>query len=186
MLQFAPLAGPPIGFRPLTLTDLPSMHRWLNMPHVRETYGLGRLPSPSDVAEEYGSMVGGQGGTFPYVIHLGGRDIGYLQTYRIAEHPAYAREIGVDDESAGLDLFLGEPDCVGRGIGPLVIDRFVREVIFATTPAVAVVADPSSSNRRSVRAFEKAGFRRWRTVVPTQPGSGDLLLRRDRDVAPGT
>ena len=142
------------------------------------------LGKTKEVAAKYGPLVGGAQRTFPYVIVLDGRDVGYVQTYRIGDHPAYAREIGVDDESAGLDLFLGEPDCVGRGLGPLVSDRFVRDVVFATTAAVAVVSDPSSSNPRSVRAFEKAGFRRWRTVVPTDPACGDLLLRRDRPPAP--
>ncbi len=177
-------AAPRIGFRPLAKSDLPSMHRWLNVPHVRETYGLGKNPSPEEVVAKYGPLVGGAERTFPYVIVLDGRDVGYVQTYRISDHPEYARGIGVDDESAGLDLFLGEPDCVGRGLGPLVIDRFVRDVVFATTAVIAVVSDPSSSNPRSVRAFEKAGFRRWRTVVPTDPACGDLLVRRDRPPAP--
>jgi|GEM_PF-282138 len=175
-------AAPRIAFRALTTADLPSMHRWLNQPHVRDTYGLGKAASLPEVVAKYGPLVEGATGTAPFVILLDCRDVGYVQTYRIADHPAYARDIGVDDESAGIDLFLGEPDW-GHGLGPLVIDRFVREVVFAMTTAVAVVSDPSSTNPRSVRAFEKAGFRRLRTVVPTEPGCGDLLLRRDH--APG-
>ena len=79
-----------------------------------------------------------------------------------------------------MDLFLGEPDLVGRGLGALVLRRFAEDVVFARTDAVAVVSDPPSTNRRSVRAFEKAGFRLWRTVTPPNEDCGDLLMRLDR------
>jgi RimJ/RimL family protein N-acetyltransferase len=105
---------------------------------------------------------------------------GYVQTYRILDHPAYAKAVSIDDESWGLDLFLGEASFVGRGVGPAVLVRFAADVVFATTPAVAIVSDPPSSNRRSWRAFEKAGFRRWRTVEPPDEGSGDRLMRLER------
>jgi RimJ/RimL family protein N-acetyltransferase len=170
-----------LTFRPLREDDLPRLHAWLNEPHVVATYGLGRTPSLAEVIEKYGPRARGAAGTRAFVIEADGAAVGYVQTYRIADHAAYAAEIDVAGEEHGLDLFLGDACMVGRGVGPQVIRRFVEEEIFGRTDATAVVCDPPSANARSVRALEKAGFRRWRTVVPRNVGTGDLLLRRDRD-----
>lgn len=172
--------GPVLTFRPLEADDLRLLWRWLNEPHVRETYGLGQTTTTSDVEREYGPLVSGTDPTRAYVIVVGTTPAGYLQAYRILDDPEYAREVGVADESYGLDLFLGDPRLIGRGIGPRAIRQFADEVLFGQTDAVAIVCDPPSSNRRSVRALEKAGFRRWRSVVPGRPGCGDLLMRLDR------
>jgi GNAT superfamily N-acetyltransferase len=152
----------------------------MNLPHVAAGYGQGRRRTREEIEEKYGAIARGETPTRAYVIVMDGRPSGYVQTYRILDWPKYAEEIGVTDESHGLDVFLGEPDLIGCGVGPLVIRRFVEDVVFAATRAVAVVADPPSSNRRSVRAFEKAGFKHWRTVVPSSPECGDLLMRLER------
>lgn len=172
--------GPVIAFRPLEADDLRLLWRWLNEPHVRETYGLGRKTTLADVERKYGPLVAGTDPTRAYVIVVNGAPAGYVQTYRILDHLEYAREVGVDDESHGLDLFLGEAHLVGHGFGPRAIRQFADDVLFGRTDAVAIVCDPPSSNRRSVRALEKAGFRRWRTVTPASPECGDLLMRLDR------
>ncbi len=169
-----------LRFLPLAWADLPRLHAWLNLPHVMTGYGLGRGCTLEEVVEQYGPVVSGADKVRGFLLEVTGRPAGYVQTYRILDHPDYARAVGVTDEAHGVDLFLGDPDLVGRGLGPLVLRRFVEDVVFARTDAVAVVADPPSTNRRSVRALEKAGFRRWREVVPLRADCGDLLLRIDR------
>ena len=158
------------------------LHRWLREPHVVATYGLGHRPTLEKVVAKYGPRTR-DGRTRACVVEVDGAPAGYVQAYRIPDYPDYAAVVGVTGEVHGIDLFLGEPDLVGRGIGPRVIRRFVEDEVFAKTTAVAVVADPRSDNPRSVRAFEKAGFRRWKTVVPSSPEQGDLLVRVDRPVA---
>lgn len=169
-----------IAFRPLEEGDVLVLHGWLNEPHVVETYGLGRRPTQEETSAEVLPRVRGEVPTRPYVLLVDDVPSGYVQTYRVLDHATYAAEIGVTDEAHGMDLFLGDPSLVGRGIGSAAIRRFVEEVIFADPAAVAVVADPPSTNPRSVGAFRKAGFRTWRRIVPTEPGTGDLVLRRDR------
>ncbi len=133
-----------------------------------------------EVIAEYGPLVEGTDPTKAYVIVVDGAPAGYVQTYRILDDPTTAAEVGIEEDVHGLDLFLGEPDLVGHGLGPRVIRTFAQTRIFAVSDATAVVCDPPSSNRRSVRALEKAGFSKWRTVVPSSPGCGDLLMRLDR------
>ena len=79
---------------------------------------------------------------------------------------------------AGVDLFVGEPELIGRGVGPRILAEFVREVVFADPATHAVVATVEEPNRRSWRAFEKAGFRHVRDVE--EDGLPHRLMRFDR------
>jgi RimJ/RimL family protein N-acetyltransferase len=81
---------------------------------------------------------------------------------------------------AGLDLFLGEADLLGRGIGTRVIDAFTRDVVFGREATHACVVDPDAENLPSLRAFAKAGFVRVREFVDPEDGRLHTLVWRDR------
>src|SRR5947208_775018 len=74
----------------------------------------------------------------------------------------------------GVDLLIGEEELTGRGLGPEILGAFVRDVV--TAPSV--VAAVEEANRRSWRAFEKAGFRYVRDVE--EDGIPHRLMRLDR------
>jgi RimJ/RimL family protein N-acetyltransferase len=58
-----------------------------------------------------------------------------------------------------VDVLIGEEDAVGRGLGSEVLRAFVSEIVFAKERIHSVVAGVEAANARSLRAFEKAGFR---------------------------
>jgi len=58
-----------IGFRLMTLDDLPLLHRWLETPHVLEWWWGGVAPSYKDVAEKYGPYTQGESLTLS-LIHI--------------------------------------------------------------------------------------------------------------------
>jgi RimJ/RimL family protein N-acetyltransferase len=62
-----------------------------------------------------------------------------------------------------------------------VLRAFAREVVFASRDTNACVATVEEPNRRSWRAFEKAGFRHIRDVE--EDGVPHRLLRLDRRYA---
>jgi len=66
------------------------------------------------------------------------------------------------------------------GLGPTAICQFVRQVVFSNPQARAVVSDPEESNLRSLRAFEKAGFKVVRTVQVTGEKCRRKVVRLDR------
>ena len=85
--------------------------------------------------------------------------------------------------AVGVDLLLGPPELVGRGLGPEVITRFVADVVWPAYPdALWCLAGPSRANTRSQRAFEKAGFAR--SGVVEVPGEAEpevvMMLERPR------
>jgi RimJ/RimL family protein N-acetyltransferase len=94
--------------------------------------------------------------------------------------------LGVGPGVAGIDLFIAEEALTGQGLGTEVIRRFVHDVVFARLDLTACVADPESANVASLRAFEKAGFRRVKEFVDPEEGTSNVLVRFDRpQSAPG-
>ncbi len=83
--------------------------------------------------------------------------------------------------AAGIDLFIGEPDLVGKGHGPALIRAFLRDVVFQTYDVAECVIGPSIKNVSAIRAYEKAGFRFFKdAVVPDEPDPEHLMrIRRD-------
>lgn len=119
-----------------------------------------------------------------YVIEVDGADAGYIQQYDIARFEDYRRLLGLESERgvAGMDLFLGDEWRTGRGLGSYAIGRFFAERVLADPSVTACVAGPHEGNAQSIRAFEKAGFRRWK-VVANDRGERECIMRRDRDTA---
>jgi RimJ/RimL family protein N-acetyltransferase len=171
-------------FRPLAWDDLPLLHRWLNTPHVLRWW---REPlSLDEVRAKYGVKISGEEPTQGYVIAHEGRPVGFIQSYRIADHPEYAEAIDVEDGAAGLDLYLGEPDCVHRGLGTAAVRQFLREVIFADPEVTCCVLGPDPENAAAIRCYEKVGFRYLKTVqVPDEPNP-EYLMRIGREHALST
>ena len=79
-----------------------------------------------------------------------------------------------------LDLFIGDEEQTGRGLGTEMIERFVEEIVFARPETIACIADPDLENAASMRAFEKAGFRAVRELVDPEDGRLHALMRRER------
>jgi aminoglycoside 6'-N-acetyltransferase len=82
---------------------------------------------------------------------------------------------------AGVDLLIGEADLTGRGLGPRIFADFVERVTFARPETLACIAAVDQENRRSWRAFEKAGFAYVRDVE--EDGRPHRLMRLDRGYA---
>ncbi len=160
-----------IEFRAVALTDLSAIRRWLNTPHVYEWWGVhsgpGSLGGPGEhaateqqVHEKYAPGVAADGATtHRHVIVVDGDDVGLIQHYRLADEPEYAVAIGeTEPGGAGVDLLIGEPELVDRGLGPRVLDAYVTTVVFADPRITRAIGAPHPDNTRSCRAFERAGF----------------------------
>ena len=167
-----------IDFQPLGEDDLPLLHGWLQREHVARWWGVP--PEMQKVRDHYLPMIRGEEQTDGYLIRLHGRPIGFIQTYRIADWQDTWPEVD-EPGAAGMDLLIGEPDLIGHGLGPCVIRTFVETIVFAPPDVRVCWADPDARNQRSVRAFEKAGFRAIRDVWAEDAQTTERLVRRERD-----
>jgi aminoglycoside 6'-N-acetyltransferase len=165
-----------IEFRVLREEDLPLLHEWQQREHVRRWWRDER--SYEETVAHYLPALRGEDRTDHYVIVLGGRDAGMIESYLVADHPEWDAIVEQGEGVAGVDLLLGEEDLLGQGLGPEVLRVFARDVLFARPSVKAVVAAVDEENRRSWRAFEKAGFRYERDVE--EEGRPHRLMRLAR------
>jgi aminoglycoside 6'-N-acetyltransferase len=172
-----------IAFRPLRRDDFERLSAWQASPHVARWW-----QEPADLASitaEYGPVVDGTDPTEVFVIELGGRPVGIIQRYLLADYPAWGAALDLRD-AVGIDYYLGDPDLTGRGVGSRAIDQFAQATLVRHGEATQVVAAPQQDNIASWRALEKAGFERiWSGQLdsdhPSDAGPAFVYaLRRDR------
>lgn len=89
---------------------------------------------------------------------VAGRPAGWCQWYRCEDYPDHAEGVGSAPGDAGIDYALGDPSCLGRGLGTRLVAAAVGEARRDLGP-VGVVADPEAANAASRRVLEKNGFR---------------------------
>ncbi len=119
-----------ITFHSLSISHLQILHQWMQQPHVSQWWGEGRSWSLNEIKEKYTSYTHGykiQQGTkkpiHPFIIEFEKRPIGFIQFYRAADFPRDGFSVenvwqDQDKSLAAIDFYIGEPDCIGVGIGP--------------------------------------------------------------------
>ena len=128
MTDIGPAARDPateITYRPLTEADLPLMTAWLNRPHLRAFYQRQPI-SAAAVAAKYGPRIRGEVPTHSWLAVRGERPFGYLQCYRVADWADWQATIGVE-HGVSIDLFIGEPELIGRGAGRRMLRGYVDQ-----------------------------------------------------------
>jgi aminoglycoside 6'-N-acetyltransferase len=167
-----------ISFRKLGRSDFPLLQKWFAAPHVavwwNERFDLASLEA------KYGPAIDGSEPIHVYLIQSEGVPIGWIQWYRWRDFPKRAIQVGAGPMWAGIDLAIGEVEMTGRGLGPAVIREFGTNYIFTNGDVGAIVADPSTINRRSVSAFRKAGFKIVDTVQLVDEPFERHIVRLDR------
>lgn len=168
----------PVGFRLMIPADLPIMHEWLNQEFVYAWYEKRPL-SVEDVQAKFLPRITGEQPTKCFIITYDACPIGYIQTYRIIDYPEYNRQVGMGEDVAGLDLFIGHPDYIHKGLGQHILTRFLDEVVFKMFGITGCCVGPEPLNTAAIRAYEKAGFRHLKTV--TVDGELEYIMIATRD-----
>lgn len=166
-----------IALEPLRREHVPLVAEWLGREHVRRWWRDG-----DQSLRHVEDALAGRDRTRYFVIVADGRPVGMLQTYLLRDEPEWAASVGEGQDGAGVDLLIGEPEAIGRGLGAQVLEQLAREIVFSDPQTTALVATVEEGNRRSWRAFEKAGFRHVRDVE--EDGLPHRLMRLERGYAP--
>lgn len=156
------------SFTPLGSKHFPLLHQWMEHPHVWQWWGEGRSWSLHDIQEKYHSYTlgykieqGEKKAISPFVVHFQDRPIGFIQTYNACDFPRDGFNVkDVEQESlqslAALDFYIGEPDCIGMGLGAEILKSFLESHIFRYFDACLV--DPEKKNKIAIKTYAKAGF----------------------------
>jgi RimJ/RimL family protein N-acetyltransferase len=182
MKQDMPAATPrrnQIDFVPVQPEHYPLLRTWLNAPHMQEWWG-----DPETELGYIRDMVEGRDTTRPFLIALDGEPIGYIQYWFIGHHQnaQWVKDnpwlMELPSDAIGVDLSIGDPRKLSRGIGSAALAAFVR--MLRDNGHANIIIDPDPDNGRAVRAYSKAGFR---PVAHLQGRTeGVLIMRHDETV----
>lgn len=171
-----------ISFRPVTTDDYLLLESWLNSPHWREWWG-----EPATELGYIRDMVEGRDTTRPFVFLLDDVPAGYIQVWIIADHlkepwlseaPWMAR---VPADSVGVDIAIGAATQLSQGLGSTVVRLFAERL--RTEGHATILIDPSLTNLRAIRAYEKAGFRKLIVSRESSVNGETLIMKFDFDSA---
>jgi aminoglycoside 6'-N-acetyltransferase len=141
---------PDLALMAMTAADLPVLRRWLSEPHIARWWG--EPETEMEVAAEHLTCPH----VAPYLIRLSGRPVGYLQLYH-ANPDAFWADHALPHETYGLDLSIGVPELVGRGLGTRAV-RLAVGFLAGLPDAARLQIDPAPDNAAAIRVYEKAGF----------------------------
>ena len=153
-----------IGFRPVTMADLPMLQGWMEQPHWRQWWG-----EPKDECAMIRDMIEGRDTTRPFIFTLDGRDAGYIQVWTVADQlfEPWLTDApwmtSLPDGAVGVDLSVGDAGDLGKGLGSRVLIEFVA--MLRAEGKREIFIDPAPDNARAIRAYEKAGFVVWPPLV---------------------
>lgn len=155
-----------IRLRPATPDDLDLLRRWDEQPQVlaadpNDDWGWEtELARDPDWREQL-------------IAEVDGRPIGFVQIIDPAREDSHYWG-AVEDDLRAIDIWIGEPDALGRGYGTQMMRQALARC-FAAPEVTAVLVDPLVTNTRSHRFYERFGFVR---VARRQFGLDDCYVYR--------
>jgi RimJ/RimL family protein N-acetyltransferase len=139
-----------VTLTPFSTTDVDLLRHWLAAPHVAIWY-----PEPEDhIAWAANPPTSGNRS----LIAVDGRSVGYIRWQSVSRE--VLDSVGLSEIPAGsvdVDLLIGDPAFVGRGIGPQALLILVSQLRHrGDVPLVGLSS--SVENLFAQRAYAKAGF----------------------------
>lgn len=148
-----------IRVRTLTDNDMTILHKWLTDDRILEFYGgRDKKYSLEDIKKKYTESWKDE--VIRVIIEYNDIPIGYGQIYKMYDELYEDYHYQKSDEIVyGMDQFIGEPDYWSKGIGTK-YTKLVFEYLKKERNADAIILDPHQDNKRAIRMYEKAGFRK--------------------------
>jgi aminoglycoside 6'-N-acetyltransferase len=180
------LTGRRVRLRPLTEADWPILLRWNQDPEVL-TYADGDNVAGYTLEEVKAIYRGVSQHAFCFIAEPIGLPWqpapigeGWLQEMNLRR----LLERFPGEDLRRVDLMIGEKGFWGRGLGTEIIELITRFAFEEQHADRVFACDIADTNARSLRAFEKNGYRLF-TCIPHPPGSKasvthDMMLSRQR------
>ncbi|MGK5627745.1 GNAT family N-acetyltransferase [Streptomyces sp. URMC 123] len=160
------------------VADVELVHGWMNDPEVARYWELAQ---PVERIGAYLRQQISSGHSTPYLGCLDGAPMSYWELYR-ADLDPLANHYAAKPRDAGVHLLLGPAETRGRGLGAALLRAVSAFQLDSDPYAERVIAEPDITNVRSVRTFERAGFRMIRQL--DLPDKRAAFMVRERISAP--
>ena len=184
-------------FAKLDYADFPLMLKWLKTAHVHRWWNPEITWTAELIQKRYGDYVNGykrltlsdgivqkiiEKPVSAFIMMINDERIGYIQLYNAYDFPRAQGGVLRDlpKNLAAIDLFIGETQWTGKGIGPILITEFAEKNIFKDYDAVFV--DPKIENIHAIKAYRKAGFKEVESYAETDVVW--MVLEKTNDIPP--
>ncbi len=161
------------------------MNRWLQNPLVQKYFGgRNQIYSMESLREKFSPKETAQDGMVPCLIEFLSRPVGFIQFCSLS--PAEILKFGYspDESIFRIDLFIGETDLWGCGLGRRALAVVMRH-LFEVRAAQRVVIDPQVDNLPAIRSYTAAGFHKVKLLPQHEMREGRpvdcVLMEAARD-----
>jgi chloramphenicol 3-O-phosphotransferase/RimJ/RimL family protein N-acetyltransferase len=155
---------PAVSFESLQEKHFGQLQLWMNALHLQDTWGENKEWTLQEIKAKYQTIVRGYKSTDQgqkpiqaFIILCAEKPIGYIQYYNAYDFPRAHSLEKLPESLAALDVYIGEPHFLNKGIGSFAIAQTLQSQIFKSFSACLV--DPDTGNAQAIRAYEKAGFK---------------------------
>jgi RimJ/RimL family protein N-acetyltransferase len=155
--------------------DAGLLYDWMHQPHVAPWWGPDRS---LEQTRGYLERQLGTGHLTPWVVSVGDRDFGYVETYRAAEDPL-AEAYPLRPSDRGWHVLVGPAEVIGRGL-PRLMARAVLARLLSEEGVDRVVCEPDERNARMLAFCRALGHERLTTLDLGHKRAALLACTRDQ------
>jgi aminoglycoside 6'-N-acetyltransferase len=124
---------------------------WLRRPHVARWWGEPDRALAAVLQRPRGAEA---------LIVVNARAVGFVCWQTLSEEERSSADLdGLPDGLVDVDILIGEPEVVGRGVGPAALRLVLATLKASGVPIVGLAA--ATTNQRALYAYAKAGFRAY-------------------------
>ena len=153
-----------ISFTPLKESDLPTVFEWLQQEHVKKFY-TSDAKNLQDLKDKYLPYIQkADQRTLHYLINIGEKPVGMIQTYLVKDYPDFAKDVDLDFESASIDLFVGEKSVLGKGYSKKIMSTFAADIVFKKYNVDKIVITHDKENVAANKMSQSIGFKYLRDI----------------------
>jgi aminoglycoside 6'-N-acetyltransferase len=168
---------PLFSFKLAQEEDLPLLFTWFHREHIAQLW-----PEPKawpDFQQKWQKNIT-QDSRHCFIVYLDTVPVGYIHYYYVdADDRKKFFESNILDSAVGLDLFIGEPEYLGKGYGTKMLQAFIEFLKQREPDCKMIIIDPATDNTRAIACYEKVGFKKDKVYVVsygTVDGPGPIVL----------
>lgn len=159
------------------VADLDAVHEWMHAPHV-EPYWQLALPRPAVAA--YLEEATADSHQDVLVGEVDGELVSYWEVYW-AERDRLASFCATQPWDQGVHLLIGPAALTGRGLGRHLLAAVSRWLFDRDRRTQRLLAEPDVRNDRSIRLFERCGYRKAAELALPEKRAALMVLPRSPD-----
>jgi hypothetical protein len=150
-----------ISFKRVTKNDISMIVSWIKQPHVLKWWYSAQNKTEQEVYLKYLNRLE-DSSIQMYISYYNDIPIGYLQAYYISDEMKHLYTI---NNGVGTDLFLGNIDFLGIGLGKKMLHDFISNIIFKEFETKYICIDPVLKNKKAIHVYESVQFKHVKTRV---------------------